>query len=83
MNSKTKSILESLVELAPANDTSLVIESRGTTLIHNAIQLLETVNDIYGETAAADLEKRLLSSIKNRNNKKFIRGTKSLTSKNN
>ena len=78
MNIKTKSLLESLVELAPTQDTSLIIESRGTHIIASAIQLLENVREHYGESLAEELEKRLLSSIKNRNNGKFIRATKTL-----
>lgn len=79
MNNKTKSLLESLVELSPVQETSLVIESRGTHIIASAIQLLETVQAHYGEQLAEELEKRLLSSIKNRNNGKFVRATKTLT----
>jgi hypothetical protein len=78
MNTKTKTLLEELVELAPSQDTSLVIESRGTHIIASAIRLLETVQEHYGNQLAEELEKRLLSSIRNRNNGKFIRATKTL-----
>jgi hypothetical protein len=78
MKSTTKSLLESLVELAPPQDTSLIIESRGSHIIASAIKLIETVQEHYGNQLAEDLEKRLLSSIRNRNNGKFVRATKSL-----
>lgn len=78
MKTTTKSLLESLVELAPAQDTSLIIESRGSHIIASAIKLIETVEENFGQELAEELEKRLLSSIKNRNNGKFVRATKAL-----
>src|SRR5271165_6188949 len=78
MKPTTKSLLESLCDLAPQQDTCLVIESRGTHIIASAIQLLDTVQEHYGDQLAEELEKRLLSSIKNRNNGKFVRATKTL-----
>jgi hypothetical protein len=78
MKEKTKSLLESLINMAPTQDTSLIIESRGTHIIASAIQFLNSIQENYGAEMAEDLEKRLLSSIRNRNNGKFVRGTKSL-----
>jgi hypothetical protein len=78
MKAQTKSILESLVDLAPLQDTSLVIEARGTHIIASAIKLIETVQEYYGDSRAEELEKRLLSSIRNRNYGKFVRATKTL-----
>ena len=78
MKPQTKTLLESLIDLAPSQDTSLIIESRGAHIIASAIQLLETIQETYGEEYAADLEKRLLSSIRNKNNGKFVRATKAL-----
>ena len=68
-----------MIELAPSKDTSLIIEARGTNIIASAIAFLESVREHYGEQLAEDLERRLLSSIKNRNNGKFVRATKTLT----
>ena len=78
MKERTKSLLESLVELAPNQDRALVIESRGNNLIASAITLLESVKEQFGEDTANDLEKRLLSSIRNRNSGKFVRATRTL-----
>jgi hypothetical protein len=78
MNVKTKSLLESLVDLTPSKDNSLIIESRGTHVISSAISLLETISECYGQELAEELEKRMLSSIRHRNNGKFIRGIKNL-----
>ena len=78
MKEKTKSLLESLVDLAPSKDTSLVIENRGIHIIASAIKLIETIEENYGKDLAEDLEKRLLSSIRNKNDGKFTRATKQL-----
>jgi hypothetical protein len=78
MKSQTKSLLESLVDLHPSQDTSLIIESRGSHIIASAIALLETIEEEYGQQLAENLEKRLLSSIRNKNNGKFTRATKAL-----
>jgi hypothetical protein len=78
MKETTKSLLESLVDMAPSQDTSLVIEVRGSHIIASAIQLLDTIEKNYGAQLAEDLEKRLLSSIRNRNSGKFTRATKTL-----
>jgi len=81
MKIKTKSLLESLVELAPEKDASLVIESRGANIIASAITLIESIQEKFGEELAEDLERKLLSSIRNRNDGKFVRATKTLVIK--
>lgn len=78
MNVKTKSLLESLVELSSNSETSLIIESRGANIIASAINLLETIQEQYGEELAEELEKRLLSGIRNKNDGKFVKAAKSL-----
>lgn len=76
MNTKTKSLLESLIDISPSKDNTLIIESRGSHVIASAISLLETINDLYGEDKAAEMEKRLLSSIRCRNTERFSKGLK-------
>jgi hypothetical protein len=78
MKNKTKSLLESLVEISPSKDSSLIIESRGSHIIASAIALLETINFCYGEEKASEMEKRLLSSIRYKNLGKFARGVRTL-----
>ena len=78
MKTKTKSLLESLVDLMPARDNALIVESRGSHIIASAISLLESIQDEYGNELAEDLEKRLLSSIRNKNAGKFVRATRAL-----
>lgn len=48
-----------------------VIKTRADHVISSSINLIEEIEEKYGEEAAALLEKRLLSAIKNRNPKKF------------
>jgi len=78
MKPKTKSLLESLVELVPTRDNALMIESRGANIIASAVSLMESITEQYGAEIAEELEKRLLSSIRNKNNGKFVRATRTL-----
>jgi hypothetical protein len=79
LNTKTKSLLESLVDISPSKDSSLIIESRGSHIISSAISLLETINDFYGEEKALEMEKRLLSSIRYKNAGKFTKGIRNIS----
>lgn len=78
MKNTTKSLLDSLVDIYPTKDTSLIIESRGTHIISSIISLLETIDNYYGEDAANDMEKRIFSSIRSRNIGKFSRGIRNI-----
>jgi hypothetical protein len=78
MRPKTQSLLETLVNLTPKKDMSLLIESRGNNIISSAIMLIETIEKNYGQVFAEEMEKRLLSSIRNRNIGKFTRGAKKI-----
>lgn len=65
-------ILESLIENGGRSRLSeAVIKTRADHVISSSINLIEEIEEKYGEETAALLEKRLLSSIKNRNNSKF------------
>jgi hypothetical protein len=79
MKATTKSLLESLTNILPEKDRSLIIESRGLHVIAAATTLLESIEEYFGESIAEEMEKRLLSSIKNRNPLKFTRGTQKIT----
>lgn len=78
MNTKTKSLLESLIDITPSKDNTLIIESRGSHVISSAITLLETINELYGEEKALEMEKRLLGAIRCRNSEKFSKGLKEI-----
>lgn len=47
------------------------IKTRGDHLISSVINLLDDVNDHYGEDVANMLERRFIASIKTRDPKKF------------
>jgi hypothetical protein len=79
MKTDTKSLLESLIDISPSKDNSLIIESRGSHIIASAISLLETINECYGEDKALEMEKRLLSSIRYKNTGKFTRGIRNIS----
>jgi hypothetical protein len=71
MQRKTRSLLEELEALGNNRDTSHVIESRAHNIITSAINLLEMINKHYGAEKAEILEKKLLSSIKARDQERF------------
>jgi len=48
-----------------------VIKTRADHVINSSINLIEEIEEKYGEETAALLEKRLLSAIKNRTPSKF------------
>ena len=71
MERKTKSLLEELNSLGDKRDTKHIIESRGHNIITSAINLIELMQKHYGEEQAAILERKLLSSIKARDQARF------------
>ena len=73
-----KSLFEELNELAPIKDNMNLVESRGSHVIASAINLIEFIDRHYGEEEANHLCKRLMSSIKGRDPKRFARAVKKL-----
>lgn len=71
MQKKTRSLLEELEEIGNNRDVKHLIESRATNIITSAINLLELIQKHYPGTKGEILERRLLSSIKNRDKTKF------------
>jgi hypothetical protein len=78
MKEKTKSLLESLIDISTEKEMALVIESRGTHIISSAISLIESIQEQFGDELADELERRLLSSIRIKNDNKFKKGAKKL-----
>lgn len=64
-------ILESLFENGRSRLSEAVIKTRAEHVISASINLINEIEEKYGEEAAALLEKRLLSAIKTRNPSKF------------
>lgn len=78
MQKRTRSLLEELESIGSNRDINHVIESRANNVITSAINLIELIKRNYSEEKAELLEKKLLSSIKNREPTKF---TKSIRKK--
>lgn len=81
MKKRTKSLLEEINSIRPVKDSSQLLESRGSNAISGIINLLEMIDDSYDSETAQDLTKRVMLSIKNRDQDRFMRGIKKLRSK--
>jgi hypothetical protein len=75
---RTKSLLEEINSISPKRDKTQLIESRGTNALGAIINLLEMIDSNYDTETAADFQKRVLLSIKSRDNTRFLRGIKKL-----
>ena len=74
MKRKTRSILEEINAMAPKRDKKHIVESNGQQVIQTAINLINLINESFDVETAADLNKRLINSIRTRDPKKFARG---------
>ena len=73
MQKQTRSLLQELEELGNNRDTSHIIESRAHNIITSAINLLELINKHYPEEQAQILERKLLSAIKSKDQRRFAK----------
>ena len=71
MQKKTRSLLEELEAIGANRDMTHVIESRANNIITSAINLIELINRHYDKDKAEILEKKLLSSVKSKDPKRF------------
>jgi hypothetical protein len=71
MQKKTRSLLEELESIGANRDINHVIESRALNVITSAINLIELINRKYDAEKAELLEKKLLSAIKSKDQKRF------------
>lgn len=76
MKKRTRSLLEEINLISPVKDKTQLLESRGINALNSIINLLEMIETSFDEDTAADLQKRLLLSIKNRDSDRFVRGIK-------
>jgi len=76
MQSKTKSLLEELESLATQRDQKSVIEARANNIIASAINLLEMIGKHYTAEQCEVLERKLLGSIKSRDQSRFAKSLK-------
>jgi hypothetical protein len=78
LQKRTRSILEELDNLVNLRDKENLIESRANNIIQGAINLINLIRESYPEDVAADLERRLINSIKGQDSAKFSRGVRRL-----
>jgi hypothetical protein len=71
---KTRSILDEIDSHLVNKDRENVLESRAGHIIQGAINLIQTIRETYDEESAAELERRLLNSIRAQDPSKFQRG---------
>ena len=74
MKRKTRSILEEINAMSPKRDKKQIVESNATQVIVTAINLINLINESFDVETAADLNKRLINSIRTKDPKKFQRG---------
>ena len=81
MQKKTRSLLEELESIGQNRDVPHIVESRGNHIISSALNLIEYIQRNYSDDQAQLLEKKLLSSIRGRDNSRFTKTIKNTTSK--
>jgi hypothetical protein len=74
MKKQTRSILEEIGNMVPVQDRASVVESRANHVINSAINVLGMIHEHFEPDVAAELERRLINSIKGKDSKKFQRG---------
>ena len=74
MQKKTRSLLDELDIFVSKRDNNSLIENRANNVIKSAINLLEHIRQNYDAETAANLERRLLNSIRTGEPEKFTRG---------
>ena len=78
MQKKTRSILDELDGLLLHRDRENLLESRANNIINGAINLINAIRENYTPEVAADLERRLINSIKGQDVAKFTRGVRKI-----
>lgn len=73
---KRKSLFEELNSLSL--DKERLVEQKGEHIIAGAINLMEYIERTFDEDTAADLQKRLVNSIRAKDPRKFKRGMNSV-----
>ena len=82
MLKRTRSILDELDSHLISKDREHLLESRAGHVIQGAINLINMIRENYDAEAAAELERRLLNSIRAQDPVKFTRGVRRLKSEN-
>ena len=64
--------------MSPQRDKKSLIESRANNVIFSAINLLNYIRENYDAESSAELERRLINSIRTQDPNKFTRGVRKL-----
>jgi len=78
MKRKTRSILEEINAMSPRRDKKHIVEANAEQVIVTAINLIDLINETFDVETAADLNKRLINSIRTKDPRKFKRGVSKL-----
>ncbi len=78
MDIKFRSLLNELVDYAPAKDRELFIESRGQQVIASALNLIKLIQESYDAETADDLTRRLVRAIGSADEEKFCRKVRAI-----
>ena len=80
MQKKTRSLLAELDSLRLQKDRESFVESRASSVIQGAINLLQFIRENYDPETAGELERRLVNSIRSGDSSKFARGIRRIKS---
>ena len=78
MQKRTKSILDELDSLLSHRDKESLVESRASHVIQGAINLINYIKENYDGETSAELERRLINSIRSQDISKFTRGIRKI-----
>jgi hypothetical protein len=76
LQKRTRSILDELDSLLVHKDKDNLVESRANHVILGAINLVNYIRENYDAEQAAELERRLINSIRSQDSTKFTRGVR-------
>ena len=76
MQKRTRSILDELDSLLVHKDKDNLVESRANHVISGAINLVNYIRENYDAEQAAELERRLINSIRSQDSTKLTRGVR-------
>ena len=76
MQKRTRSILDELAHMPVSKDRENLVESRASHVIQGAINLINYIKENYDAEQSAELERRLLNSIRAQDPAKFTLGVR-------
>lgn len=80
---KNSTLLDSIINYVPDKNKLQIFGNRASHAINAIINLIESIDEEFDEETSADLQRRLILSIKNRDYKKFEKGLENLALKEN